>query len=187
MAQIYRIGSKGECMQFVTFRLNDSIPQTKLNEWTEAHRTWLRMHPKPWDDRTRTDYTIQFTQPFEAWLDKGCGAYLFKQAKYRELFATVLMNDSQKRAIFKAWVIMPNHVHLLFKPMAPLALLIKTWKGVSARNIQQGSIWQGNYRDTLIRNIKHFESVVRYIRQNPKNLSNNTFTLWESERVKAIA
>ena len=173
-------------MQFVTFRLKDSIPQAKLSEWKEARNNWLRMHPKPWDNQTRTDYNLQFTAPFEAWLDKGHGSCLLKQTKYRDHLATVLMTDHSTRATFVAWVIMPNHVHLLFKPKAPLAILIKTWKGVSARNMKQGSIWQDNYRDTLIRNVKHFESVVRYIRKNPKDLPINTFTLWERERAQAV-
>jgi hypothetical protein len=46
---------------------------------------------------------------------------------------------------------MPNHVHLLFKPFWPMEELIKSWKGISARRIGQGSIWQEGYRDTIIR------------------------------------
>lgn len=41
---------------------------------------------------------------------------------------------------------MPNHVHLLFTPLAPLASLMKSWKGISSRRIGSGTIWQENYR-----------------------------------------
>ncbi|MGZ0655711.1 transposase [Coraliomargarita sp. W4R72] len=177
---------QSECLQFVTFRLNDSIPQVKLKEWVLTRRDWLRSHPEPWNDATRIEYNIQFSQTFEAWLDKGHGSCLLKDANCREHLSSVLMRDHPERAVFESYVIMPNHVHLLFKPKTPLELLIKTWKGVSARKIQHGSIWQSNYRDTLIRNTKHFEAVVRYIRKNPKNLSSHTFTLWESDRAQAI-
>ncbi len=81
---------------------------------------------------------------------------------------------------------MPNHAHLLFKPMAPLEKLLQAWKGVSARRIGQGSIWQENYRDTIMRDGKHFENAVRYIRRNPAKLRASDFTLWESERAKSV-
>jgi len=84
------------------------------------------------------------------------------------------------------WVIMPNHVHCLFQPLYPLKELLKTWKGVSARRIGQGSIWQRNYRDRLIRNSEHFESTVLYIRNNPKGLASDQFTLWESRRAQRV-
>ncbi len=87
-----------------------------------------------------------------------------------------------------AWVIMPNHVHLLFKPLDPLEKLIQAWKSVSAKRIGEGSIWQPNYRDTLIRGEEHFRNVVRYIRNNPARavLKPSDFTLWEGERAKAV-
>ena len=85
-----------------------------------------------------------------------------------------------------SWVIMPNHVHLLFEPLIELEQLLKIWKEVSARRIGKGSIWQANYRDTLIRDSEHFTKVVRYIRHNPDKLPKNDFTLWEGERAIAI-
>ncbi|MBK1855067.1 transposase [Verrucomicrobiaceae bacterium 5K15] len=91
-----------------------------------------------------------------------------------------------KAVTHQSWVIMPNHVHLLFTPLKPLPQIMKTWKGVSARKIGKGSIWQPNYRDTLIRNSEHFVNAVRYIRRNPRGLREGTFTLWESERAKSV-
>ena len=70
--------------------------------------------------------------------------------------------------------------------MAPLEKLMQSWKGISSRRIGAGTIWQKNYRDTLIRDATHFANAVRYIRRNPAKLREGTFTLWESERAKAI-
>lgn len=86
-----------------------------------------------------------------------------------------------------AWVIMPNHLHLLFTPHLPLGVLLKAWKGTSARLIGRGGIWQRNYRDTLIRDGEHFGNTVRYIRRNPVKLAAGTFTLWEGPRAMAVA
>lgn len=87
-----------------------------------------------------------------------------------------------------AWVTMPNHVHLLFKPLAPLESLIQAWKSISARRIANGPIWQPNYRDTMIRDGEHFANAVRYIRRNPvkAKLAAGDFTLWQSERALGI-
>ena len=177
---------QGDCMQFITFRLSDSVPQSKLNAWTAARDQWLRFHPKPWDDALLAAYKRRFTLPFEAWLDKGYGACIFSRSVNRDKLRIVLMRDHRVRAIFVAWVIMPNHVHLLFKPKAPVPQLIKSWKGVSARAIGCGPIWQRNYRDTLIRSEAHFFAVLRYIRRNPVHLAENTFSLWQSNRAQRL-
>ena len=190
--KIDRHGSKlphwqqADCMQFVTFRLKDSVPQLKLNAWKEARNHWLRLHPKPWDALSLKEYKLRFTQPFEAWLDKGYGACILNRSTNRDKLSVILMNDHYARTIFESWVIMPNHVHLLFKPKTPVPQLIKSWKGISAKEMGHGSIWQRNYRDTLIRSEAHFFAVVRYIRRNPAPLAENTFTLWESDRAQAI-
>ena len=81
------------------------------------------------------------------------------------------------------WVVMTNHVHVLFCPLVAMEKLIQGWKGHSARLLGKGSIWQSNYRDTLIRDAGHFANVARYIRRNPvkAKLGEGMYTLWERE------
>ena len=99
------------------------------------------------------------------------------------------MRYQGERVHHHAWVIMPNHVHLLFKPVDPLEILLQAWKSVSAKRIGKGSIWQANYRDTLIRDGDHFKNAVRYIRNNPvkARLSGDQFTYWQSERAACVS
>jgi len=175
-----------EVMQFVTFRLSDSFPQTKLRTWKEERSIWLSLHPKPWTPTQEKEYHQRFTKAFENTLDEGAGSCLLKHPANRLLLDQTLMHDQDKSAIHHSWVIMPNHVHLLFTPISPLDQLMKSWKGISSRKIGLGSIWQKNYRDTLIRDIDHFINAVRYIRKNPIKLPPGTFTLWQSERAQAI-
>ena len=177
---------QGEVMQFVTFRLADSFPESKLRGWKEQRDTWLSLHPKPWSPSQEKEYHQRFTKALEHWLDQGSGSCLFKLPSNRLPLEQTLMHDQGTRAIHQAWVIMPNHVHLVFTPNFPLPDLMKSWKGVSARKIGLGSIWQKNYRDTLIRDIDHFINAVRYIRRNPAKLPPGTFTLWQSERALKI-
>lgn len=76
---------------------------------------------------------------------------------------------------------MPNHVHLLFTPLSPVDKLMEAWKAQSARLIGIGPIWQRNCRDTIIRDLRHFENVLRHIRNNPvkAKLPEGEYTLWE--------
>jgi type I restriction enzyme R subunit len=177
---------QGEALQFVTFRLKDSLPQEKLREWKQRRQTWMRLHPAPWDAATQATYHKEFTHQLEQWLDLGHGSCLLKAAKNRKIIEEVLQHDHGTRAELISWVIMPNHVHLLFQPMYPMEDLLRNWKSISAKQIGEGPIWQRNYRDTILRNERHFEAVVRYIRNNPAKLPAGTFTLWESERAKSV-
>ncbi|TLD69454.1 hypothetical protein FEM03_17585 [Phragmitibacter flavus] len=132
------------------------------------------------------EYHRRFTARLEEWLDEGMGCCLFDEEANREILEEVMMRFQGTRVEHQAWVIMPNHVHALFVPREPLPGLIKVWKGVSARSIRRGSIWQENYRDTMIRDEGHFARVVSYIRRNPRGLGVGRFTLWEAERAKTV-
>lgn len=181
--------SQDEVMQFVTFRLGDSLPKDKIASWKKQSQTFRKTWPLPWSDEVQAEYNKRFAVRLERWLDEGAGSCLLKEAAVRKILEEAIMVFQGERVEHHAWVIMPNHVHLLFKPFAPMDRLIKSWKGVSARKIGKGSIWQQNYRDTLIRDGEHFANAVRYIRRNPERakLQDGCFTLWESERAKLVA
>ena len=176
-------------MQFVTFRLGDALPVERVRHWKEQRRLWLLNHPKPWSLETESDYHRKFTWKIESWLDEGSGSCLLKSLDARKILSESLMRFQGERVDHHAWIIMPNHVHLLFKPLVTMPKLLEAWKSVSARAIGQGSIWQRNYRDTLIRDEGHFINAVRYIRNNPvkAKLPGNSFTLWQSERAARIS
>lgn len=166
--------------QFVTFRLGDALPAEKLRLWREERRLWLAAHPQPWDAMTAADYERVFTAKIEAWLDQGMGSCLWREESLRKILQTTLMRFQRDRVLHHAWVIMPNHVHLLFTPRVPVPDLVQAWKAHSAKKVGQGAIWQRNYRDTLIRDVRHFENGLRYIRNNPveAGLAEAEYTLW---------
>lgn len=37
-----------ESMQFVTFRLRDSLPASRVGQWKEERKIWMGHHPLPW-------------------------------------------------------------------------------------------------------------------------------------------
>ena len=84
-----------------------------------------------------------------------------------------------------AYVVMPNHVHVLIKTYASFALskVIQSWKTFTAREIRRtlkksysssqypiissSTFWQREYWDRFIRDEKHFYSAIQYIHENP--------------------
>lgn len=145
-------------IQMVTFRLADAMPATRRSEWEAL----LVIE----DDRKRQ------TQ-LEAYLDKGCGECVLRQPDVAAAVEEVLLRYDGMRYRMIAWVVMPNHVHLLFELWRmPMGKLIKAWKGTSARAVnrilgRRGSLWQVEYWDRYMRDAEHCRKAQHYIEWNP--------------------
>ena len=159
---------------FVTFRLEDSIPPTALAPWRDAREGWLRLHPKPWTHELEVEYHERFSQEIEQWLDAGQGACLLRDPRVAGIVGDALRHFEAVRYRQHAWVVMPNHVHVLFSLLdgTKLEALLQSWKGYTAHAINRllsrsGSVWEEDYFDRMIRNSEHFGNCVKYIRKNP--------------------
>ena len=159
---------------FVTFRTADSLPTEVILEWRAREQEWLALHPKPWTPAESIEHRDTFMRPLEKWLDAHHGRCLLRQTAYRENLEAAMRAFDGDRLLLHAWVIMPNHVHALFSlaPKERLETILKAWKGVSARRINQllgerGEFWQKDYFDRLIRSPRHFHFTRHYIEQNP--------------------
>jgi REP element-mobilizing transposase RayT len=90
-----------------------------------------------------------------------------------ELVANALrFFDGQRYQLF-AWCIMPNHVHVIFRPFADWTLpkLLHSWKSYTSKEANRilgrsGRFWQDEYYDHLVRNENDFERQVRYAVEN---------------------
>ncbi|MBP6601328.1 MAG: transposase [Verrucomicrobiales bacterium] len=180
---------------FVTFRLGDSIPQSQLAVWKDERSHWISKHPQPWGTLEETEYHQRFSGEIDRLLDHGAGCCLLRDSAASELLADVLEHYHERRYFLHTFVVMPNHVHALvsLSGTASLADTVKQWKGVSARQMNQallrnGELWQKNYFDRLIRDCEHFFRVARYIRANPEKakLNSGDFLLREFATVTDI-
>ncbi len=178
---------------FLTFRLADAVPADLLRRWQAERDDWLRAHPPPLSPELEQIYHQRFSAEIDLWLDAGHGGCVLRDPACARIVADTLTHDDPERCALWSWVIMPNHVHALLSLRAAhgLDVILKTWKGVSARRINQhrgttGSLWQRDYFDRLIRDETHFGRCVRYIRQNPSraNLRPGEYLLWESDLAK---
>jgi len=78
-----------------------------------------------------------------------------------------------------AWVVMPNHVHVLFEPIHgwTVAKIVASWKKFTARQIcdhqrslretPSDPVWHREYWDRFIRDQTHLLQAIDYIHQNP--------------------
>ena len=72
-----------------------------------------------------------------------------------------------------AFVVMPNHVHLLVTAAVPLPKLTRSLKGITAKraNAMLAStgkpFWQEESYDHVVRDQREFEKIRRYIEENP--------------------
>jgi len=180
---------QGSVYYFVTWRLADSLPKEKLARWKEERDLWLGFHPEPWDTRTETEFHERFSQAIDDWLDAGEGSCVLRNPLLANCVADALLHFNNQRYVMDTFVVMPNHVHALFRLLPPhrLESVIKSWKGFSAREInrrlkKQGAVWQENYWDRMIRNENHWAKSREYILQNPvkARLSEREFILFAS-------
>ena len=165
---------QGYVWVFVTWRLADSLPKKKLEEWSEEKSIWLLQHPEPWDEKTEAEYHERFSRQIDEWLDQGRGSCLLKDSVNAKIVADALHHFDGDRYQLASFVVMPNHVHVLFRPIGEylLADIVRSWKGFTAREINKrlgktGALWQDEYWDRLIRSEQHFFKVAEYIRANP--------------------
>ena len=165
---------QGEAWVFVTWRLGDSLPKAKLDQWKEERAIWLLHHPEPWNEKTEAEYHDRFSSQVDEWLDQGSGSCVLKDPASAKMVADALRHFDGERYEIASFVVMPNHAHVLFRPLGKHTLpeILKSWKGFTAREInkrigKKGALWQDEYWDRLIRNERHFFKVAEYIRENP--------------------
>ncbi|MGH9629139.1 MAG: transposase, partial [Bryobacteraceae bacterium] len=75
--------------------------------------------------------------------------------------------------ILHAYVVMPNHVHVLLTPLVPPSRLLGSLKGFTAREANKllgrtgEPFWQGESYDHWVRNQGEFSRIQAYIENNP--------------------
>lgn len=103
------------------------------------------------------------------------GPTYLKQPEIATIILDVLAYTQKTllRCTIHAFVIMPNHVHLLATPNVPLSQLTKTIKNYSARQAnkiltQTGKpFWQDETYDHLVRTTAEAQKIQNYIENNP--------------------
>lgn len=137
------------------------MPQTVLERWREELTQGVI-----------TD--AGFRRRIETYLDQNYGAQCLSDRRIASLVQNTLLNLDGKRYHLIAWVIMPNHVHILIQNLeghsiSSIMQTIKSYTAHEANKIldRKGSFWFKEYFDRYIRSGRHYVATLRYIEVNP--------------------
>ncbi len=139
---------------FITFRLHNSLPP---NRFFPARLPSGKAF-------------VQMDRILDAELSGP--AHLRTPAIAKTVIAS-LQEGAVQSFLLHAWVLMPNHVHLLITPKIDPASALHKMKGSSAREANKllgrkgQPFWQEESYDHLVRHQQEFRRIETYIRENP--------------------
>jgi REP element-mobilizing transposase RayT len=142
---------------FLTWRLHDSLP---------THRVF------PAGALT----SGQAFAAMDRLLDEArCGAFYLRQPAVADMIVEAVQYNANILAHYSlhAFVVMPNHVHLLATPTVPLPKLTKSLKGITGKRanamlaLTGKPFWQEESYDHMVRHEREFEKIRNYIEENP--------------------
>jgi REP element-mobilizing transposase RayT len=142
---------------FLTWRLHDSLP---------PHRDF------PGETLTSGQaFTIM-----DRLLDEArSGAFYLRQPRIADMVVEAIQYNATILGHYglHAFVVMPNHVHILVTPTVALPKLTKSLKGITAKRanamlaLTGSPFWQEESYDHLVRDQSEFDNIRNYIEENP--------------------
>lgn len=161
--------------QMITYRLADSLPKGALNPGTTG------VSPVRSDNDK-----LEKRKVIEEALDKNYGSCILREPRIAKIIIAAWDFFDKERYDLIAYVVMPNHIHLLIKTYEKytLASIVHSWKSFTAHEIKKllrndlsegkaikipvsEKIWQIEYWDRFIRDDQHFKNAINYIHNNP--------------------
>lgn len=159
----------------VTFRQADSLPQNLLQALKRWRTIWEKNHPVPRTEADWKKFAQEITNRTERWLDEGYGSCVFSDSTFSKTMSEALLHFQDERHITHCFVVMPNHVHAIIRPINGFELencLQRMKQFVSLRvnraTERSGSLWEAESYDRIVRDEEHLWNVVQYIGRNPK-------------------
>lgn len=171
---------------FVTFRLADSLPtEILLRYQSERAERLQRFHaaqdnarkfgtppPRP---EILEEIERDYWRNLEGYLDQGVGECWLLRPEIADLVAGALRFFENQRYRLDAWVVMPNHVHVVLWPMPnrTLSAILQSWKSYTSREANRilgrtgRAFWQPESFDHWIRNDQEHARCCRYVINNP--------------------
>lgn len=154
-------------LQFITYRLYDSVPKKLIDEWKEE----LKVTEMTLSNDPRVEILRKRIDKYE---DVGYGHCFLKDARIASMVLENLFHFNGIRYNVLRWCIMPNHVHVLIEVMDgwTLSTIMHGWRSYTAHQANKilertGVFWMEEYFDRYIRDEKHLETVINYIDNNP--------------------
>jgi REP element-mobilizing transposase RayT len=153
--------------QFITFRQADSLPTRLLRLYAR-----LMEQAKTGAAAARAHSRI-FTHA-EKFLGKGHGSCRLRDPRAAKIVEDALLFYDSRDYQLIAWVVMPNHVHVVARldGQRSMERITRNWKSWTALQIngltgESGRFWQKEVFDRLLRDSDEQGHAVRYVEMNP--------------------
>ncbi|MCB1226047.1 MAG: cobalamin-dependent protein, partial [Verrucomicrobiales bacterium] len=161
----------------ITFRQGDSIPATIRQEWQQerARLTNLLQEGGTLTEEFYARLQSLFREEVDAALDAGHGSCLLANEALASALEDSLRRFDGERYHLLAWCIMPNHVHVLIKPLPghDLQEILHSWKSYTGhlakkQGLCEKPLWEEEYYDHLIRDEADWFNQLCYVLKNPQ-------------------
>jgi REP element-mobilizing transposase RayT len=163
---------------FVTFRLGDSMPREVVERFAAEHGRLVAAEERLLSRKLTAAETSKekgnLRNQIEKYLDSGYGRCELGRPECAVVVRDTLAYFDLERYNLGAWVVMPNHVHVIVKPTPGYELekIVRSWKRFTAHQINKlvgrsGRLWQSEPFDHMIRSHEHLLRFSRYVLDNP--------------------
>ncbi|MGH9713916.1 MAG: transposase [Candidatus Acidiferrales bacterium] len=176
----------------VVFRLADSLPKAVLKEIEFERQDILQaahVMGRELSARERKRLEDLFTDKIESFLDAGAGSCFLANPAVAKMTSQALRHFDGDRYHLFVWCVMPNHVHVVFRPLGKnsLSQIVHSWKSFSAKEANRilkrsGKFWQHEYYDHLIQDEMEFSRTANYVLKNPQMAGLQNW-LWVESRL----
>jgi type I restriction enzyme R subunit len=175
------------CTYFVTFRQADALPEPVIREFKYEQNQWLQHHgidPTVSDWRAalrrlshadRRTYERLMASRLNDFLDAGHGSCALRRVDVARVVFNSLYHFHGERVLTGDSVVMPNHVHVLMRPLPGFELeeILQAIKSFTANRVnkllqQDGQFWMRESYDHIVRDYEQLEAFQRYIAANPQ-------------------
>jgi NAD+ synthetase len=162
----------------VTFRLADSLPATVVESWKREReeieqRAKSQSRSLTWHERKELQHL--YAARVDSILNAGQGACYLKDERIARIIQDALKHFHAEHYELIGWAIMPNHVHVVVRPLEAHQLpeILHSWKSFTAKEANKvlgrsGPFWQDEYYDHLIRDEEDFHHALQYVIDNPE-------------------
>jgi len=161
----------------VTFRLVDSVPADIADKMRQERESIVANAAAAGRDVSVVEQQrLQrlYSEQLEALLHAGHGECWLARDDVASLAASSLNHFDGTRYRLYAWVVMPNHVHVVVSPLQEHTLpsVLHSWKRhialeANKRLGRSGTFWQAESYDHLIRDAADLSNQIEYVLQNP--------------------
>ena len=165
---------------FVTFRQAGTLPKEVLLRFKQERDAILQQalaakRPLTWHEQE--DLFRWYSSRVDKYLDAGHGVCHLRDPELADLVAGAIRFFEGQRYELRAWVVMPNHAHVVVWPMPGHSLsdILHTWKSFTSHEINKRlptkvvPFWQGESYEHLIRDEDDLHRCCHYTLMNPVN------------------